>query len=89
MACGRTDSDNLMQVGHVSCDAQESRLGKSEQGDKWSFCLTAGKMSPRIRRTNKQTSTPEPHTSADAPLINAEILFRQPGPPHNSLIRLL
>jgi hypothetical protein len=22
MACGRTDSDNLMQVGHVSCDAK-------------------------------------------------------------------
>ena len=44
------------------CDCVESRLRKSEQGDKWSFCLTAGKMSPRIRRTNERTSTPEPHT---------------------------
>src|SRR6266567_2476073 len=39
----------------------ESRLRKSEQGDKWSFCLTAGKIGPRIRRDDEQTSTPEPH----------------------------
>src|SRR5258708_24764029 len=42
--------------------AEQSRLRKFEQGDKWSFCLTAGKMSPRIRRTNEHTSPPEPHT---------------------------
>jgi hypothetical protein len=30
----------------------ESWPRESEQGDKWSFCLTAGKMSPRIRRDN-------------------------------------
>src|SRR6266478_453521 len=40
---------------------QESRFRKSEQGDKWSFCLTAGKIGPRIRRDDEQTSTPEPH----------------------------
>src|SRR6266481_1204518 len=39
----------------------QSRLRKSEQGDKWSFCLTAGKIGPRIRRDDEQTSTPEPH----------------------------
>src|SRR5206468_1402573 len=38
---------------------QKSRLRKSEQGDKWSFCLTAGKIGPRIRRDDEQTSTPE------------------------------
>src|SRR6266851_6409593 len=37
----------------------KSRLRKSEQGDKWSFCLTAGKIVPRIRRDDEQTSTPE------------------------------
>src|SRR6266513_5604240 len=41
---------------------KESRLRKSAQGDKWSFCLTAGKIGPRIRRDDEQTSTPEPHT---------------------------
>jgi hypothetical protein len=35
---------------------------ESEQRDKWSFCLTAGKIDPRIRRDDEQTSTPEPHT---------------------------
>src|SRR3982074_1892060 len=41
---------------------EESRLRKSEQGDKWSFCLTAGKIGPRIRRDDEQTSTPESFT---------------------------
>ncbi len=41
---------------------QESRSRKSAQGDKWSFCLTAGKIGPRIRRDEEQTSTPAPHT---------------------------
>src|SRR5882757_8120332 len=40
----------------------KSRLRKSEQGDKWSFCLTAGKIGPRIRRDDEQTSTPESFT---------------------------
>src|SRR5436190_262962 len=40
----------------------QSRLRKSAQYDKWSFCLTAGKIGPRIRRDNEQASTPEPHT---------------------------
>ncbi|WP_235885286.1 trehalose-6-phosphate synthase [Bradyrhizobium frederickii] len=35
---------------------------KSEQRDKWSFCLTAGKIDPRIRRDDEQTSTAEPHS---------------------------
>src|SRR6516164_8822925 len=43
-------------------EAPESRPRKSAQGDKWSFCLTAGKIGPRIRRDDEQTSTPEPYT---------------------------
>src|SRR5260370_40643318 len=39
----------------------ESRLRKSEQGDKWSFCLTAGKIGPRMMRDDEHTSTPKPH----------------------------
>jgi len=38
----------------------ESRLRESAQGDKWSFCLTAGKISPRIRREHEQETAPEP-----------------------------
>src|SRR5271156_4102572 len=40
----------------------ESRSRKSEQRDKWSFCLTASKISPRIRRDDEQETTPESHT---------------------------
>jgi hypothetical protein len=40
----------------------ESRPRKSGQDDKWSFCLTAGKIGPRIRRDDDQTSPPESHT---------------------------
>jgi hypothetical protein len=38
----------------------ESRLRESAQGDKWSFCLTAGKIGPRIRREHEQETAPEP-----------------------------
>src|SRR5262249_875155 len=38
----------------------ESRLRESAQGDKWSFCLTAGKFGPRIRREHEQETAPEP-----------------------------
>lgn len=41
---------------------EESRLRKSAQYDKRSFCLTAGKIVPRIRRDDDETRTPEPHT---------------------------
>lgn len=40
----------------------QSRPRKSGQGDKWSFCLTAGKINPRIRRDHEQTSAPDAHT---------------------------
>ncbi len=41
----------------------ESWLRKSGQGDKWSFCLTASKIVPRIRRDDdKQTSPPAART---------------------------
>src|SRR5271170_6918764 len=40
----------------------QSRSRKSEQRDKWSFCLTASKISPRIRRDDEQETTPESHT---------------------------
>src|SRR5437899_2645410 len=56
----------ILSIGnHVprACPTREkSRLRKSEQGDKWSFCLTAGKIGPRIRRDDEQTSTPESFT---------------------------
>lgn len=42
--------------------SEESRLRKSERGDKWNFCLTAGKIGPPIRKDDEQTSAPEPHT---------------------------
>jgi len=38
----------------------QSRLRESAQGDKWSFCLTAGKIGPRIRREHEQKTAPEP-----------------------------
>src|SRR5437660_10473746 len=44
----------LRREGHT-----QSRLRKSEQDDKWSFCLTAGTIIPRIRRDIEQTSTLE------------------------------
>src|ERR1700758_4978129 len=49
-------------VTHLRHTLGQSWLRKSEQSDKWSFCLTAGKIGPRIRRDDEQTSTPEPHT---------------------------
>src|SRR5215813_3300452 len=39
----------------------KSRFRESAQGDKWSFCLTAGKIGPRIRREHEQETAPEPH----------------------------
>jgi hypothetical protein len=46
---------------NVYCQ-RESRPRKSGQDDRWSFCLTAGTLCPRIRRYNEQTHTPDPHT---------------------------
>src|SRR3954452_2676685 len=40
----------------------QSRTRKFEQDAKWSFCLTAGTISPRIRRDHEPTTAPEPHT---------------------------
>src|SRR6266403_1479641 len=37
----------------------KSRLRKFGQDAKWSFCLTAGTIGPRIRRDYEQTSPPE------------------------------
>ncbi|WP_414643281.1 Arm DNA-binding domain-containing protein [Bradyrhizobium barranii] len=42
--------------------SQQSRPRNSAQGDKWSFCLTAGTLCLRIRSDNEQKNTPEPHT---------------------------
>jgi hypothetical protein len=39
----------------------QSWLGKTEQVDKWSFCLNAAKMTAN-RRDYEQTTAPEPHT---------------------------
>src|SRR3977135_1896194 len=38
---------------------EQSRPRKSAQDAKWSFCLTAGTIGPRIRRDHEQTSPPE------------------------------
>src|SRR6516164_8568389 len=40
--------------------SKKSRLRESAQGDKRSFCLTAGKIGPRIRREHEQETAPEP-----------------------------
>ena len=40
---------------------RQSWSRKSEQSAKWSFCLTAGKIDPRIRRDHEQTSSPDAH----------------------------
>src|SRR3982074_1901972 len=37
----------------------QSRPRKSARDAKWSFCLTAGTIGPRIRRDHEQTSPPE------------------------------
>ena len=57
----RTSSAHAVNgVSSVMAIFYESRLRKSAQGDKWSFCLTAGKIGPRIRREHKQETAPEP-----------------------------
>jgi hypothetical protein len=40
-------------------DYFQSRFRKSAQDAKWSFCLTAGTIGPRIRSDHEQTSPPE------------------------------
>jgi hypothetical protein len=56
----RFDCCDLLRSGiHYGARAGLKNLNR---GDKWSFCLTAGKIDPRIRRDNEQTGTPEPHT---------------------------
>jgi hypothetical protein len=50
------------EIKGLFCDGKESRSRKSAQDAKWSFCLTAGKIGPRIRRDNEQTSAPDAHT---------------------------
>jgi hypothetical protein len=56
--CGRDGAG----TGTVVVRELVSWSRKSEQRDKWSFCLTAGKIDPRIRRDDEQTSTAEPHS---------------------------
>src|SRR5882724_3416453 len=51
------DSDR--PIASVGKFAIQSRPRKSAQDDKWSFCLTAGTIGPRIRRDHEQTSPPE------------------------------
>src|SRR5262249_31680674 len=50
----------LNELYRLGLSANESRLRESAQGDKWSFCLTAGKIGPRIRREHEQETAPEP-----------------------------
>src|SRR5947207_2256431 len=57
-SCLRSPTRARIRLG-ILVNGILSRLRKSEQGDKWSFCLTAGKIGPRIRRDDEQTSTPE------------------------------
>src|ERR1700730_5864930 len=44
------------------CNFTKSRTRKFEQDAKWSFCLTAGTIGPRIRRDHEQATAPEPLT---------------------------
>jgi hypothetical protein len=48
-----TSHDAFLELllGRYPDVAQESRLRKSEQEDRWSFCLTAGTLCP----TNQET----------------------------------
>src|SRR6266699_2650229 len=39
----------------------ESWLGKSEQRDKWNFCLTAAKIAANQEQNHVKTTAPEPH----------------------------
>ena len=57
-----TGNGNAKLVPARAARGRQRWLGKSAQGDKWSFCLTAGTLCPRIRRNHGQTSTPEPLT---------------------------
>jgi hypothetical protein len=50
----------------------ESWLRKTEQWDKWSFCLKAASYVPH-RRDNDETATPEPHTGLKAKVALAAI----------------
>jgi len=45
-----------LNAGHVP---REPASG-SAQGDKWSFCLTAGKIGPRMMREHEQETAPKP-----------------------------
>ena len=53
---------SCLAAGHSLNSATREPVRKSAQGDKWNFCLTAGKIGPRIRRDDEQTTAPEPHT---------------------------
>src|SRR6266498_4009087 len=39
----------------------ESWLGKSEQRDKWNFCLTAARIAANQEQNDVKTTAPEPH----------------------------
>ena len=50
-----------VSLGRSVLKMAQNGLRKSGQDAKWSFCLTAGTMGPRIRSDHGQTSTPESH----------------------------
>ena len=51
----------------------QSRLRKSAQDDRWSFCLTRGTLCPRIRRDHEQTTSPEPDPAFKAKVALAAV----------------
>jgi putative SOS response-associated peptidase YedK len=57
-------ANDLPQKWPVSrrVNSSQSRSRKSAQDDKWSFCLTTGRLCPRIRRDHDQTTAPEPYS---------------------------
>src|SRR5262249_26172157 len=57
----RDAEGNIVGPGDMRAQLEQSRFRESAQGDKWSFCLTAGKIGPRIRREHEQETAPEPH----------------------------
>ncbi len=51
----------------------ESWLGKSEQRDKWNFCLTAAKIAANQEQNHVKTTAPEPHPAFKAKVALAAV----------------
>ena len=66
MADGTEDDVGVVAGSAFEVAATEVAIGqnwsrKSGQCDRWSFCLTTGRFSVRIREDYAETTAPEPH----------------------------